>query len=396
MFRFRVLSVVLAVILVQISSWSRAAACPFCPQAGQTLTQEVNQANLIIFGTLSNAKRDPNEFGKGTTDMTIEMVVKDHDMLKGKKTITLPRYVPPDPKNPSKYLVFCEIFNGQLDPYRGEAVPPDSKIAEYLKGAIAVREKDAPTRLKYFFNYLDAAEGTISIDAFMEFAAADEKDIAAMAKELPADLVVKWLNDPNTSPSRFGFYGSLLGKCGNKKEHAPLLRKLLDDPKKRFSSGIDGMLAGYVVLDPKEGWHYVRDLMKDESQEFLVRYAALRTARYFWDYRPDVIDHDQVVDALQLLLSQGDIADLPIDDLRRWGRWEMTDKIISLYGEKSHNIPIVKRSIIRFALCAPKDNVKAQAFLKERRAEDADRVKEIEQLLELEKAPPTPKPDAKK
>src|SRR6476619_6820399 len=120
MLHSRVLSVVLALTLIAGSS-PRAAACPFCPQAGQTLTQEVNQANLIVFGTLSNAQRDPNEFGKGTTDMTIEMVVKDHEMLKGKKTITLPRYVPSDPKNPSKYLVFCEIFNGQLDPYRGEA-----------------------------------------------------------------------------------------------------------------------------------------------------------------------------------------------------------------------------------------------------------------------------------
>lgn len=385
---------VLGIVLGGIASLS---ACPFCPSAGQTLTGEVNQANMIIFGTLSNAKRDPNEFGKGTTEMTIEIVVKNHEYLKDKKVVTLPRYVPPDPKSKSKYLVFCEIYNGQLDPYRGEAVAPDSKIAEYLKGAIAVRDKEPATRLPYFFNYLDCTESAISMDAFMEFAAADYKDIQAIASKISATKIVEWLKDPNTQPSRYGLYGSLLGLCGNAKEHAALLRELLDDPKKKFSSGIDGMLAGYVLLAPKEGWKYICELLADEKQEFLIRYAALRTVRFFWDYRKDVIGADEVVSAMQLLLPQGDIADLPIDDLRRWGRTELTEKIVGFYGEKSHNIPIVKRSIIRFALCDPK-NAKAAEFLKQRRAEDPDRVKEIEQLLELERTPvkPDPKPAEKK
>jgi hypothetical protein len=367
-----------------------AAACPFCSTQGQTLSGEVNQANLIVYGTLSNAKRDPNEFGKGTTEMNIEIVVKDHEFLKGKKTLTLPRYVPPDPKSPTKYLVFCEVYKGQLDPYRGEAVPPNSKIAEYLKGAIAVRDKDAATRLDYFFKYLDSSEQAVSIDALMEFGNADYKDQREVFRTFPAATVVKWLKDPSTSAARFGLYGSILGHCGNAKEHAPLLRAMLDDPKKRYSSGMDGMLAGYVLLDPKEGWKYVAGLMADEKQEFLIRYAALRTARFFWDYQKDVIPADAIVAAMLPLLDQGDIADLPIDDLRRWGRWELTGRILGYYGTKSHSIPIVKRAIIRFALCAPADNAVAAAFLKQRRAEEPERVRDIEQLLELEKAPPKP------
>ena len=147
-------------------------ACPFCGQAGQTLTQEVNDANMIVFGTLSktpNAIRMSSR--KGTTEMMVELVVKDDPFLKGRKSITLPRYIPQDPKNPSKYLVFCTLNKDQIDPYRGEAVAPDSKLAEYLKGAIAVRSKDSASRLQYFFDFLDSPENTISIDAYMEFAA---------------------------------------------------------------------------------------------------------------------------------------------------------------------------------------------------------------------------------
>lgn len=367
-----------------------AACCPFCPAQGRTLSAEVDQANLIVFGTLMNAQRDPKEFGKGTTEMQIDLIVKNHEYLKGKKVITLPRYVPPDPKNPRKFLVFCEIFKGELDPYRGEQVSPDSKIAEYLKGAIAVRDKEATAKLKYFFQYLDSPEQDISSDAYAEFAIADYKDVSAVAAKLPPETLVKWLKDANTPPSRFGLYGYMLGLCGNAKEHAPVLREMLDDPKRKYSSGLDGMLYGYLLLDPKEGWKYLIGMLRDENSEFLTRYAVLRTLRVVWENANNVVKPEAIMEAMQMLLAQGDIADLPIEDLRRWQRWEMTDKVLELYGQKSHNIPIVKRAIIRFALCAP-NNPKAAEFIKQRRAEDPERVKDIENLLELEK-PIAPEP----
>src|SRR5215467_11494925 len=78
-----------------------ATACPACgPPSGQTLSSEVAQADFILFGTLGNAKPDPKDPGstKGTTDITIEAVVKSHALVKDKKVFTIPRYVPPDPK----------------------------------------------------------------------------------------------------------------------------------------------------------------------------------------------------------------------------------------------------------------------------------------------------------
>src|SRR3954464_5495430 len=172
-----------------------AFACPFCASAGQTLLGEVNQAHLIVFGTMTNAQRDPNEFGKGTTDLVIEVVVKDHEYLKGKKKITLPRYVPPDPKNKSKHLIFCEIYKGELDPYRGEAVAPDSQIATYLKGAIDLKDKDMPTRLAYFFKHFSSPDWAVSGDAFQEFSNAEYKDVRVAASKFDPDQVLKMLKD---------------------------------------------------------------------------------------------------------------------------------------------------------------------------------------------------------
>src|SRR3954466_14826028 len=96
-----------------------AEACPFCTMQGQTLTGDVNQASMVLFGTIKSAKIDAKgESGSGTTEFEIEAIVKKHEIIGDKKNITLPRYVPPDKY---KFLIFCDVFKGKIDPYRGVA-----------------------------------------------------------------------------------------------------------------------------------------------------------------------------------------------------------------------------------------------------------------------------------
>ena len=346
-----------------------ASACPFCASAGQTLLGEVNQAQLIVFGTMTNAKRDPNEFGKGTTDLEIEVVVKDNEFLKGRKKITLPRYVPSDPKNKTKHLVFCEIYKGEIDPYRGEAVPADSKIAEYLKGAIAIRDKDMPTRLRYFFNNFDSPDWAIAGDAFQEFSNAEYKDVRVAAAKMNPDQILKMLKDPNTSIARVGLLGLLLGHCGTNEKHGKVLKEFIDDPKIKQATGLDGLLAGYILLDQKDGMNYVSGLIKDSKEDFLIRYAALRSMRFFWEHREDVLKKPVIVDAVQPLLEQPDIVDLAVEDLRKWGRWELASKIVGLFDKPTHDIPIVQRSIIKYALAAPAGDKACTTFLTRMKAD---------------------------
>ena len=373
-----------------------AHACPFCNPVDQTLTKDAAQAMLIVFGSLSNPQYDPAHPFQGTTDLKIETVVKQHDFLGDKKVLTLNRYIPIEKDNKGKYLVFCDIFNGKLDAYRGVLLRPDSKIADYLKGALKVKDKDVTTRLSYFFPFLDSPDIDIANDAYSEFALADYKDYRPLAEKLSPDILVKWLKDENTPASRFGLYGSMLGHCG-KAEHAAVLRDMLDNQHKRFQSGIDGMLAGYVILQKKEGWNYVDEILKDSSKEFLLRYAALRCARFFWEFRPDVLTQKEIVAAVSHLLDQEDIADLAIEDLRKWKRWEMSEKVLGLFDRKGYDVPIIKRAILRFALACPKEITQAQEFVAKMRKQDQDWVKDVEELLqlELETKPATPATPAK-
>jgi hypothetical protein len=204
--------------------------------------------------------------------------------------------------------------------------------------------------------------------------------------------VAKWLDDDkdgkNTPAFRYGLYASMLGHCGTAK-HAELLRKMLDTPAKRLGSGVDGMLAGYIMLKPKEGWQYTRDILKDAKKEFMIRYAALRTVRFLWDSRPDLVNKKELTAALGLLLDQSDIADLAIEDLRKRECWDMADRVLGLRKTESYKIPIVRRAVLRFALSC-KDSTAAAAYVADQRKKDAQAVADAEELLKLEQTPSTP------
>jgi hypothetical protein len=398
---------VLSLTAVVVAAAS-AAACPFCPAQGQTLSGEVSLADLIVLGTLKNPKRDADDPSRGTTELHIESVVKTHEYLAGRKTIVLPRYVPLDAGGAnSKFLVFCSVYPGTpqtlasaalstatfgnfagytLDAYRGEPVAAGSKLPDYLKGSQAVRDKDAVAKLKYFFDYLDSPELIVASDAFLEFGNADYKDVRVVAETLPADKILKWLLDPNTPASRHGLYGLLLGHCGKKGDDA-LVKRLLDDPAKQFSSGLDGLMAGGILLSPKAGWDHLTTTVNAETNEFSVRYAGLRTIRFFWDYRPEVVTKAERLTVLRTLAGQADLADLPIEDLRKWGEFEQTGFVLSLNESAKHaEIPIVRRAILRFALSAANaGNKDAEAFVEKARKADPEKVKLVEDLLKDEK-----------
>jgi hypothetical protein len=379
---FHALLTGLAVIVaIQVSSQA-VPGCPFCTMSGQTLTDDVSQASMVLYGTLTNAKIGADgDFSSGTTDLKIEAIVKSNDILTDKNKLVLPRYVPTDKDSKAKFLIFCDVFKGKIDPYKGVPVKSDD-IVKYLKGALEVKGKDVGPRLRFFFDWLDNPDIEISNDAYKEFGNVSYADYSTMAKSLPADRIAKWLDDPNTPSFRFGLYASMLGHAGTAK-NAEQLRKMLDDPQKRVSTGVDGILAGYALLAPKEGWGYISGILGDPKKEFMLRYAGLRSVRFFWESRPDVFEKKVLRDGVLQLLNQSDIADLAIEDLRKWKQTDLLDQVIALNDKQSHNIPIVRRSILRFALSCP-DNAKATAFVQAMRTKDPEYVKDVEELLRLE------------
>jgi hypothetical protein len=293
-------------VAVVLLSASLAFACPFCSTQGQTLAGELASADMIVVATLKSSEQDPNDFTKSKSVFKIDQAIKPHPVYKAGDTFTVARYIQQVKKGEEpKLLLFCyvnhdpadaqlaavasaAVFAGyrnvSVDAYRGDEIKPDSTLPKYLADTFALRDKDAATRLKFYFDHLETPELFVSTDALMEFGNADYKDVRPVAEKLPADTLLKWIKDPNTAPSRFGLYGMLLGHCG-KAEHAAAIRKLIDDPDNAFSLGLDGMLAGYTLLDPKGGWELIRGIAADRKRDFSTRYAALRTVRFFHEHR---------------------------------------------------------------------------------------------------------------
>src|SRR5437870_488293 len=120
------LEIILALLAGLLVFLSPALPCSLCGgdiKQRLTLRQEAqsDNAKLILYGTPSNPRL--TSAGGGATDLKIEAVVRPHAALGDRKVVEIPRYLPAnDPKDPPKYLIFCDVFNGKLDMYRGVPV----------------------------------------------------------------------------------------------------------------------------------------------------------------------------------------------------------------------------------------------------------------------------------
>jgi hypothetical protein len=342
------------------------------------IREEAAQARMVLYGTLENPRLN-GEAGK--TDLRVEVVLKTDNSFKVGPVVEVSRYVPVDPKVASHFLVFCDVYNGKLDPYRG--VPFKAKEAvDYVKGALKLDLKDRPTALLYFFRFLENEDRELANDAFLEFARATNQEIGEVAPKLAPERLRVWLKDRETLGYRLGLYAFLLGACGGEQD-ATLFRALLQNTDERTTSALDGLMGGYIQLRPREGWDLARAILRDETKPFPVRYAVMRMLRFYHGWKPNET-RERILQSLALALPEGDLADLAVEDLRRWQTWDLTKEVLALYGRKSHDAPIMRRAIIRYALCCPTSE--AAAFIAERRRMEPDLIKEIEESLQLDKA----------
>ncbi|MBY0228992.1 MAG: hypothetical protein K2W96_06920 [Gemmataceae bacterium] len=378
-----------AITSLALAAWlalaGGAVACPFCSQMGKSLVDEVKQAQVVVFGQVEKSDEE-----KETSEILVKSVLKDDPSKAVGKTLKINKYL--DKAIVSHILLFCEEYKGGYDAYRGLVLDKDSSLPQYVKGALARADKPVAERLKFHFDYLDDKDGEVATDAYKEFANASYDDFKAMAKDLPADRVLKWLKDKKTPSYRFGLYGSMIGHCG-KPEHAKAVEAILDDPDKR-TSGMDGLLAALVMLKPKEGFARIEGILKNPKEEFMHRFAALRSLRFLHEYRQDLIDKKRLAAAAALLLPQDDINDMAIEDLRKWKAWETAPQVLAQVGTKAYDeVTVIRRSILRYCLQA-EGVPEAAAHVAKRRKEDAEAVKDAEELLQLEAE--AAKPKAKK
>src|SRR5438105_9594806 len=217
--------------------------------------------------------------------------------------------------------------------------------------------------------------------SYLEFSRASDADIGQVAGKLSADKLRNWLQDPKTPAYRLALSGFLLGACGGDRD-AALLRSMLERTSERTAGAVGGLLSGYIRLRPREGWDLAQAMLQNTQHSFTERYAIIGTLRFYHGWKPEET-RDEVLRCLGLLISQGEMADIAVEDLRRWETWTLTDDILSQFGKKTHAAPIVRRAIVRYALCCPQPQ--AQRFVALLRKQDPKLVGDVEESLQFEK-----------
>jgi hypothetical protein len=361
-------------------------ACSLCEgrfdQTTPTMRQEAAGAfaRAIVSGTLQ--KSTPGVDGKGSSTFAIDEVLRDHEALRGKKTIEVGRYLPEgDPKNPPRYIIFCDVKKGILDPYRGIPLLEASSI-DYFKKALALPAGDSVANLVFFFDYLDSKDREVKRDAFLEFARTNDRDILKVGPKLDGARLRNWITSPMTPPNQASLFATLLG-AGGRDGDATFLRKELDRKTSRSADIADGLLAGYLQLRPREGWELLDEILRDRDRPLTMRLAAVRTVRFLYNSNPRD-NRDNVLKTLQTILDQDDLADLGVENLRMWEMWDLTPRVLALYGKKGYDAPLMEQALLRYALsCKPTEESKA--LLARVRAADPQSVKDAEEALKYEK-----------
>lgn len=329
---------------------------------------------------MTNAQRGPN---KGSVDLVILKTLKSHPLLDGKDVVRIPRYVPiEDPKNPPQLLVFFDVFKGELDPFSGP--PADESVVKYVEGLMAWDGKDRASLLRYCFDFLRHANLAVAEDAHREFRQSKDADLRKAAPMLAAAELRRGLSDKKTPDGRRCLFALLLAHVGNR-EDAALVRKLLGDLASKQSDDdfVVNAFVSYTILNPKEGWeHSLRAINDGDPSQFMLRYNALRAARQFLSERPGIVSEKEVLHFFDRALDQPDIADFAADYLRLEKQWVFTGKILSLPKKKGYEMPIIQRSVLRYAIQCP--DPLAVRYAADAKMADREYFNDIVELLNIE------------
>lgn len=370
-----------ALTAVLIASVPRADACTFCGEnvrTKPTLRMQFAQAKAVVYGTLKNPRFDPKT-DEGFTDLHAARLLKDDPARGNQNLLVIPAYLPVIGETPAGYVAFCTVAGGKLAYAFG--VPASAAVVEYLKGSAKLDAADTPARLAYFFKHLASSDPIVAADAFVEFARASDAEIAKSAKHFEPAVLRKLIADEKTPGERLGVFAYLLGVCGGPDDAAFFAKMLKQSPlPDRVLESFGGLLAGYVLLAPKDGWALAAGVLGNEEESFAVRLSCINTVRFFQATR-GADCKAEVLKCCAALLPQGDLADQAVEDLRRWGYWDLSAEVFAQFGKPTHAAPIVKRCIVRYALSCPAEE--AKRFVAAVRRSDPKLVAAVEEQLKL-------------
>ena len=328
--------------------------CPFCAPSDPPFSERLARCDVALLVKWVALNSDSELAKESTTFEVVETFRTSKRSFKAADKVTWEYGRNAKPGDP--FLLIGTEVNETINWEQPLAVG-----GEYLLKYIQkVPPLDAPDRLSFFLKFLEFPDSDICNDAYAEFSRAEFKDVAALAPKLPRQKMRQWLssNDPQMQV-RLGLYGMLLGLAGDDSDAEflePLILKAADPDKPRL--GIDGMMAGYILLRGERGLQKLMAAKFDDprAEDDLV---PLRNALMFlWDYGQDRVPADSLRVTMRRFLDRPQIAANVIENLARWKDWQSLDRLVTAYGMTPFDSNLSKQKIVAFALVCEKDGRK--------------------------------------
>jgi hypothetical protein len=353
-------------------------ACSLCGgyAAKFPFVTEYWNASAVVCGTLAKPQLNGNT-GAGTTELIVDKVLRGDPRLRNTPVITLPRYFTVlNSKDPPRFVA---LFDDKLRFYSGRTGYTPA-LLDFLVASDAMKGKPRVQALGHFAKYLDSADPAVAEDAFLLFAQANDREVMEAAGSLKPDVFRKLVKDSRVDAERLSLFAFLLGATGGPTD-ADVLWPLLQKPDDRAVKALEGIVSGYILRRPKEGWAWTNATLGDPRRPFVVRWGTVRALHFLYNARPEETKK-QVVHTLGLMVPHGELADVAISDLQKWKLWDHTELILKQYGRPSHAAPIVRNAILRYALTCPLPA--AQTFVADRRRHEPQVIRELEEDIRFE------------
>ncbi|HYV37061.1 MAG TPA: hypothetical protein VE988_15245 [Gemmataceae bacterium] len=346
-----------------------AAALP-CPAQGQganpnkpvlsttvsTIRTELQKADIVLCGRFVQT----NEI----CEFHVAQVLRDHPARVGQKVLPLNQKVSNRAPN-ALWIVTLSAKDGKLE--FTARFGGSNALVVYFDEILRL-PNDRAVQSRFFSNHLDHPDDQIANDAFLEM---DNHHIdSAWAKQFLAPKLAKWLQDPLVDNHRFELYVRLLAKCGDPKTHGDLLGALFDDPKSGMWRSTEAVFA-YLKFQPNQAWVYIQKVLNNRKEEHLAqRVRLLQLVCSCYNHPEYGLNKQQVLQGMGIMLDDPETAEIAVYFVRELKAWEMTDRVLALNSQKSHDRQGVHVAILEFALANP--SPRAAEFVKERWQRDPE------------------------
>lgn len=257
------------------------------------------------------------------------------------------------------YLLLAKVDEKTSLPDWLDPLPASEAVLEYFRKR---PQNDAPPRdhIRHIVRFLDSQDDEVSELAWEDLS----ERVDASPSEAKGAVTVEWvrskLHDPELPVTRLGTCGVLLGLHGDA-EDAEWLKRKIAEPTEDFRLGIEGIVAGYLLLTGEKGmdWIDVKRFSPSAQAPFSETYAALNALRILRARFAGRIDDERLKRSMRMLLERPELADLVIMDLARWKDWTLHDRLTQMFDDPAYQENVTKRAIVRYFLLSVREGERA-------------------------------------